>query len=225
MNIQVPAEFHEGNASNCFVITMWIEKTGEAFVRSCEVIGKNFRNRTSFGERATIESAFSDRMAQTIKEALGKLSMRTEVLALPSLSVEMPELALARARIIATKLADGSINVIMRFKSFVGAINTAFREDVGFNTRLDTLNSAMATMVLEDIALPILNICTALKQRPAGPPGEFDAVEERLARKSQELGFQIELLKRFVMQQSQSSDASDQSSSNIRPLQITDRLL
>jgi hypothetical protein len=195
------------NNLNSFVVTMWVEQCGDVFVRSCEIIGDQFRNRTSFGDRPRLENTFSERMAREIGICVRKLSMQTEVLALPSLQIQLPGLSLSGARLVATRLTNGTVNVILRFKSFFGKINAAFRNNLGFDTRLDHVNSVLATKVLDDIALPLLNICTALDQDPAADPSSRMAkITRHLSAHSHEIRFQVELLKRFVTQQAQSAE-------------------
>ena len=182
---------------------MWMEVDGSTLVRSCELVSENFRNRTSFGEQATVEATFSEQMSSALKDCLRRLSGRSEVISLPTYAIELPELALAGVRMVATKIEDGTTSVTLRFKAFLGALNKIFREDIGFDSKISDLNSRLSTDVLVDLITPLLNICATMeteKSEVSGPLGRFG---QNIANRSHEIRFHTELLNRFLRQQAE----------------------
>lgn len=190
------------NEGNYFVVTMRKNDCGMVYVRSCEIIGSKFRNRTSFGENATLDTAFVDRLSTALLDCVEKISQEVEMLSLPNFVIELPHLVLAGPRLIASKLEDGSTHIIMRFASFLGAINSAFRYDLGFSCNLIEHSSTLAAKVLGDLAAPILNICTSAELEAPSVADKLGNFGKKLAENSYELRFQIELLSRFASQQS-----------------------
>jgi len=158
-----------------FVVTLWQNATGTFFVRSCELAFRHFRNRTSFGTLATLDHVFTPHFAQAVQKCLGKLSLGTEVLSLPSFLLETPGLTVRGVHLMATRLTDGTLNIP------IGA-----------------QNEAISAQVLEDIASPLLDMCNWVEvggEDAANMLGPFGKV---VAERGNEIRFRIELLKRFI---------------------------
>jgi hypothetical protein len=181
-----------------FIITMWAEPDQKAYVRSCEIYGSNFRNRTSFNKDTVLEHVFCLRFAAALKECLDQLSLDTQVLSLPSFLVELPGLTVRGAHVIATKVKDGPLNIIIRFGSFIGGINYAFRNSLGFDNALANEREALGTHILEDIASPLLDICNAAETGLSDAVDKLGAFGRHVCARSHEIRFRVELLKRFV---------------------------
>lgn len=181
-----------------FVVTLWQNATGTFFVRSCELAFRHFRNRTSFGTLATLDHVFTPHFAQAVQKCLGKLSLGTEVLSLPSFLLETPGLTVRGVHLMATRLTDGTLNIILRFGSFMGGINHVFAAHIGFDDPIGAQNEAISAQVLEDIASPLLDMCNWVEvggEDAANMLGPFGKV---VAERGNEIRFRIELLKRFI---------------------------
>lgn len=167
----------------------------EISLRSCEVIGRGFRHRTSFQHVTAISDVLVADLVKAIEDAVASIPDAAHVLALPEFLVELPGLALSGAHVMIMEIKDGCRNAIFRFKEFMGGVNNAFLEELGFSEPYASHAEKLATNVLADICLPLLNLCRQLEFTHVGvtggmPPGLSDRV--------QEFEFQTELLKRFV---------------------------
>jgi len=164
-------------------------------VRSCEVIGRSFRNRISFGEANDLDTVLVHRLAATIRSCLARLPDGAHVLALPDFLLEIQGLALSGVHVMVMEVKEGVRNAIFRFKEFVGEVDVAFRDGVGLRTPLSSYSERLAVNVLSDICLPILNMAREM---------EFAHLEEgrplppALVDRAREFEFQTELLKRFI---------------------------
>ena len=183
------------------VVNLTVTTKHECFVRSCELKDRNFRNRTSFGEGAYLEHVFCDAVARALKSGITSLQGKSEVLSIPSVLVEIPGLTLVGLHLIVTKLKDATLNVIARFGSFIGGINRAFAHNIGFDDYLTEEKSVLTTKVLEDIALPLLDICAFAENDLATSDPKLRHFGVRLTEQSLQLRFKIELLKRFIDQE------------------------
>ena len=92
----------------------------------------------------------------------------------------------------------GAETVEFLFTNFLGGLNRAFRGNIGFDDPLLDSNDRISALVLSDIALPLLNICQDAERRIGhfGEPGS--QFEHQISSRSDEIRFQIELIKRYV---------------------------
>jgi len=102
------------------------------------------------------------------------------------------------------------MHVIIRFRFFVGGINNVFRPRLGFDDCASDHAANLSARVLSDLALPFLNICEAHKNGVIDDKADFADFVIGLSQRSQELRFQVELLKRFV-------DATDRRKAEAMP--------
>jgi hypothetical protein len=167
-------------------------------VRSCEIKSRHFNNRTSFSQKTALDEIFVQGVADAIRDCLGKLSKKTEVVSLPSFLLEVPGLILASAVVMSSEAPDGSVSIILRFKFAMGGVNRAFRPEIGFDGVVDDQNAHLAASVLADISLPLLNFCTAAELGVMTGDARVESFIRRLKDRSDEIKFQIELVKRFV---------------------------
>lgn len=164
-------------------------------LRSCEVLGRGFRNRVSFQNRSEIETILVARLAHSLQKCLAGLPDGAQVLALPEFLVELPGLVLSGAHLLVMELKNGARNAIFRVLNFMGAANNAFQQDIGFQEPYSNHAERLAINVLSDICLPLLNMCREM---------EYAQVEARdhlptgFAERAHEFEFQTELLKRFI---------------------------
>lgn len=164
-------------------------------VRSCEVLGQGFRNRVSFQDTRDLEKVFVAKLAHAIRKCLASTPDGAHVLALPEFLIELPGLALSGAHVLIMELKDGMRNAIFRFKEFMGAINNAFHLDIGFQVPYSDHAERLATNVLADICLPLLNMCRDMEYAQVDAR---DRLPAGFSERAQEFEFQTELLKRFI---------------------------
>ena len=104
-----------GNTVPKFAINLLATAEGEFEVRSCEVLGNGYRNRTSFQRTARIEEVFVSAVASALEDCLSRLSRKKEVMSLPELKIEAPGLALGGAHVLVSEREGDQISVIVRF--------------------------------------------------------------------------------------------------------------
>ncbi len=176
-------------------LNLVLSDRGDVDVRSCEVISKTFRNRTTFPDFRRLETVVVEKLAQAVRVALKDLPEGAQVLSLPDFLIELPGLVLSGVHLLVTNTKGGVRNAIFRFKEFLGAVNEMFLDKIGFNGSSVDHNERLATHVLTDICLPLLNLCSQMEhmmrdvQRP---------VHTTLKDRAKELEFNTELLKRFI---------------------------
>ncbi|MGY3436870.1 MULTISPECIES: hypothetical protein [unclassified Marinovum] len=185
--------------SRKFIVNMRASVGQPPMVRSCEVKQSQFRNRMSFNDAANLRDVFSKDVAIALEECLGKLTLQdTEVVALPSFILEMPGLVLAGAQLVTMRGEDGTFNIIFRFQFFLGGINQVFSPNIGFDDFNHDQNAQTSSSVLADIAMPLLDLCNAAELGLINAGKQMGDFGKSLSEKSQEIKFQIELIKRYV---------------------------
>ena len=178
-------------------LNLTVHPDGAINIRSCEVISRVFRNRTTFPDLSDICDLLVPGVTKHIRPALTDISEGSQVISLPEMLIEIPGLVLSGAHILMSAAQDGTRNAIFRFKEFLGAVNQMFKIEIGFNGNQVEDNERLATNVLADICLPILNTCQQIDRATFSRPMFFpsNAIRAKLA----ELEFQTELLKRFIL--------------------------
>lgn len=164
-------------------------------IRSCEVLGRGFRNRVSFQDSGDLDKILVGKLAHAIRKSMTNLSDGAQVLSLPEFLVELPGLVLSGAHILVMKLKDGMRNAILRFKEFMGSLNNAFHPNIGFQEPYSNHAERLATNVLADICLPLLNMCRDMEFAQVDAQ---DRLPRGFAERTREFEFQTELLKRFI---------------------------
>ena len=176
-------------------LNLILKGAGQISLRSCEVIGRGFRHRTSFQKVSAIDDVLADRLAQAIRASIASLPDGAHVLSLPEFLVELPGLALSGAHVMIMEIKDGVRNAIFRFKEFLGSVDNAFQEEMGFHEPYANHAEKLAISVLADICLPLLNLSRQLEFSHVGvTTGLPFQIRDRV----QEFEFQTELLKRFI---------------------------
>lgn len=188
----------EGPSSRKFVVNLIVNEGRNPAVRSCELIGKGFRNRTSFGADTDVEAVFVKEVAEGLKECLESVGHETKVVSFHDFSIETNGLMLSGAHMMVNCDDSGELHIILRFRYFLGSLQLAFNKNVGFDDGINDENSRLAALVIADLALPILNVCEAAKSGLLGDDPRFTTFGSSLASRAEEISFQIELLKRFV---------------------------
>lgn len=187
----LPSDFSD----RVFTLNLALAEPKQVTVRSCEVIGRTFRNRTSFPDNNDIDAVLDPHLAERIRQCLEKVPAGGHVLSLPELLIEVPGLVLYGVHIMVMEVKDGIRSAIFRFKEFMGSITRAFRLHIGIEEQGTNYNERLATNVLSDICLPILNLAREMEfaHRDAGTK-----VPKALENRAREFEFQTELLKRFI---------------------------
>ena len=185
-------------SSRKFVVTVNLPENGDAQVRSSELIGYGYRNRTSFSDDARLHDVFVKSVADGLMECLSNIGQETEVVAFKDMQIQAPGLTLSGAYMMVSQNDNGSMHVIFRFRFFLGSLNCAFKKDFGFDDGLNDESSRLAALVISDLALPILNICEAAKTGLLTADAALSSFGEQLAERADEISFQVELVKRFV---------------------------
>lgn len=187
----IKAELSERTLS----LNLVVQPHGVVSIRSCEVLGRGFRNRVSFQHLAPIQDIMVGILAQAMDKCLNKLPEGAHVLSLPEFLVELPGLVLSGVHVMVMDAKDGVRNAIFRFKEFMGSINNAFRGDLGFSEAGSSHYEKLAMNVLEDICMPILNLCRSFETMNFG---QNNLATMELQNRAREFEFQTELLKRFI---------------------------
>jgi len=188
------------SAAQRFILTLQINQEGEIHVRSCEILGAEFRNRVTFNTKSEISEVLAPDLAVSLSDCVRKISKAKEVLSVPDYMHMGPGLAVAGIHLISSHLSDGSLQVICRFKHFMGSLFAAVQPDIGISPQPVDYRDKLATEALTDITMPLLNIAKALEFDVAKHQGNSLAERElaRLDELSTELGFYSEMLKRFI---------------------------
>ena len=188
------------SASQRFILTLQVDLEGTIHVRSCEILGTEFRNRVSFNTKTEISEVLTPELAASLSDCVHRISKAKEVLSIPDFAHVAPGLAVAGIHLISSELSDKSLQVICRFKHFMGSLFAAVQPDIGISPQSVDYRDKLATEALTDITMPLLNIAKTLEMDVAEHQGNHLAQRElaRLDELSAELAFYSEMLKRFI---------------------------
>lgn len=176
-------------------MNLFVRAPDHILIRSCEVVGRSVRSRFSFSETRRIEDVLAGRLAHAIAHNLKSIPQGAHILSLPEFLLDLPGLVLMGAHVMVMEMAQGARSIILRFKEFLGAANNAFIIDVGFHEPAMSPGEKLAMSILEDICLPILNMCHTLE---ASAVEQGHKVSPKIRETAHEFRFQTELLKRFI---------------------------
>lgn len=195
VNITNPMHLPSDLTERVMTFNLALAENKTISLRSCEVLGRGFRNRVSFQDRSDIDSILVSRLAHSVRKCLLSIPDGAHVLSIPDFLVELPGLVLSGVRVLVMEFKDGARNAIFRVKDYMGGLNNAFHADIGFLEPYSEHSDRLAVNVLADICLPLLNMCremeTSQVEKPHYLPTDFnDRVKE--------FEFQTELLKRFI---------------------------
>lgn len=191
-------ETAEESPSRRFVVNLQVREKGSPQVRSCEVMGNSYRNRTTFQGRCGVDDVFEENVAKGLEECLKRLSLDAEVVSLPDFFIETPGLILAGAHIMSSIAPDGMVAIILRFQLMIGGVACAFKSDIGVEKPVLDPRERLATLILSDISLPLLDICAAAETDLMSDTETFNRFARELAERSHEIRFQVELVKRYI---------------------------
>ncbi|MGX9353912.1 hypothetical protein ACS3SW_01750 [Roseobacteraceae bacterium S113] len=186
-------------AEKSFRLELMTFGNDKVHVRSCEVMQAKFAHTTSFSAETTLEDIFVTRLAQQIRRCLTVWPLsKDQSLSLPDLILEIPGLTLFGADVVITTTGEAKTSVVITFNVFIGGLFDAFNPGFGFEEIAYDRCGEISAAVLTDLALPILDLCDAAEK------GLFDYSEtlrtfgRELKNRSDEIRFQIELIKRYI---------------------------
>lgn len=191
-------ETAEESPSRRFVVNLQVREKEAPQVRSCEVVSRTYRNRTTFQGVCDVEDVFEENVANGLRECLNKLSLDAEVVSLPDFFIETPGLILAGAHMMSSIAPDGMVAIILRFQLMIGGVACAFKSDIGVEKPLLNSKERIATLILSDISLPLLDICAAAETDLMSDANRLNNFAKKLAERSHEIRFQVELVKRYI---------------------------
>ncbi|MEL7097999.1 MAG: hypothetical protein AAGM84_04150 [Pseudomonadota bacterium] len=170
-------------------------------VRTVEHTQDGVNQRMSFAQVRTTAGVFHPNLAVLVEDAARRMGNERSAISSPDTIVSLPGLVLGRMYVStpgAVGMADR--NVMVMFRSVVGAFRCAFLEDYGFDTATASLRDEIETKLLADIATPVLDLLTGLCDGSPPPSGAsvLAARLERLSRDRDEIVFYLDMLKRYV---------------------------
>ena len=135
-------------------------------VRSVEMIGPVCRARFSFSGEVKTSEAFCSSAASAFEAVSKRIIDQRGLLALPDFEVELEGLHLTDCRVVATEARDGGVQILIRFREYVGDLFAMFsekhkmRESISGTSDQKSLNNLFekAYIPLSDIAEHILQI-------------------------------------------------------------------
>lgn len=183
-----------------FSLTISRDLGGDFAVRSVDVLGRSMRHRISFTQANGINEVFETELAECILSIIDRLPMDAHVFSDPDFVIELPGLTLARLRALINIAADGAMQIILRFRYFIGTLQSAFRIDT--HLRIPTLEhrEQIAIEALADIATPIFSLALSGANGP-DTPAEVESVRRKLdhlANRASEVNFYLSLLTRYA---------------------------
>ena len=191
-----------------FTVNLLTTPEGGFEVRSCEVVGSGFRNRTSFQQSASIDEVFVADVAAGLGQCLARLSLEKEVVSLPEFKIQAPGLALGGAHILVSEEQDEIISIMIRFKVFLGNIDAVLCDNLRPYPCAPALLDKLASEVLFDITLPLLNICSASELGQLSDTERLAKFLDNLAESTEDLKFRGALLKRYIEDLAEGRQAS-----------------
>lgn len=199
MNVELRAEQAEADT---FVIHLTREAESAAQVTSIELFNADMRNRYSFKTSRQLDEVFAAPLSVSIRQALARLKSDERVVALPEFEVSFPGLVLSGLRILRNCTENGLETIMLRFRTYVGAIKTAFRFDSSFGVNSASVRERIAVEVLRDILTPLIDMINLNQPEYASVVENHSSVLQsrldHIGRRQEELNFYSGLLQRYV---------------------------
>lgn len=197
-----------GAMNDMFVINLQVSPEGDASVRACEFLHRDFRNRISFNKLPGLFEVFTSHLAEQIGRLMQDFGQGRNILSKPDFVIDLPDLKLGGLRMLVSAAKDGVRQIILRFQYFIGAFQSAFVIDVGQASPTALHKERLAVESLVDIVGPLYGLALLEQERPlsAGERLEVEAALRSLKDKAHALKFYSDLLIRYVRDCGQDKD-------------------
>lgn len=188
------------NINDMFVVNLQVSADGAAVVRSCELLHKDYRNRISFTKMPELFSVFQGRLASAIGALVDEFGNARNIVSKPDFEIDLPNLKLAGLTFLVSLAKDGVRQVILRFRYFIGAVQSAFTLDIGMAQPTIPHKERIAIESLLDIVGPLYGLALLEEGRPltSADKAEVENVLKDLQSKAHVLKFYSDLLLRYV---------------------------
>ena len=170
---------------------------GKVNVAACEILNKNFTNRTLFHGSSDIWEVLVDDLAAALVRLTDDLDENHSVVSLPDVCIELPGLTLSGLHVIVSDISNGTQKIMVRFQVFLGSLGAILRSKVGFSVPSPATHERVALDVLTDLALPLLDLARLSEDDFVGHEVAVYERQKKLAERASEITFYVELLKRF----------------------------
>jgi len=158
------------------------------------------RHRMTLAQPTPPAELLQPELETVVARCIATLPAIRAVVTDPTFVKAMPGLVVARLRVMSLSDSDGMHQVVISFRDVVGAFQNALLPGFGFEAAAQCHRDTIETMLLGDVAQPILDALYALDQAPpdAVPHAALTARLDKLRETRDELCFYLELLKRYV---------------------------
>lgn len=181
-----------------FTVNLLLQPDVQPEVKFCEVKTTGFSSRFSFSDTLRLDQVFMPDVAQQIGNCVYALDGKNTVLSLPSFKHASDGITLAKAQIISRVGKGDEHRIILRFWVIEGDVSYAFLPEHRLETGLGDHVDTIASHVLDQIALPLTNVCSGLEQGLVTAENTPPSFLKGLQLNAAELQTQIELLRLFV---------------------------
>lgn len=189
-----------GNPSDMFVVNLQLQAEGPTVVRSCELLHRDYRNRISFTKLPDLFTVFQTHVAQSIQALIDEFGMARNIVSKPEFEIDLPSLKLAGLTFLVSRARDGMRQIILRFRYFIGTLQSAFLLDLGMSEPTITHKERIAIESLIDIVGPLYGLALLEDRRPlsSAETSEVENALRDLQGKAHVLKFYSDLLIRYV---------------------------
>lgn len=211
-------EHRQSRVGRKLIVNIKVSPDGVPLVSSCELVGKDYRNRTSFARLQPIDAVFRTVVADGVRSCVAALDKKTCVVALPNFALEEQGVILSRAQVVATETLDGGSSVILRFTSFVGSLAKVFNPHIDLVSGLEDATLNIADQIMFDLSMPLLNFLSLDEIGGVLQESDAERLLAQLMEQSHALRFQIELIKRHMGRIEKDRDMADGQRSSVIPI-------
>ncbi|WP_293577426.1 hypothetical protein [Phaeobacter sp.] len=188
----------EGLRSGCrLIVTLDVVFEGEVRVAAAEVLQHDMRNRVAYAQLQTLSETFHPQLATCLADCVEAFLRRGETHH-PDMVADIPGLILANVSIAEGDVSGNITTLYVTFNSCIGDMARGFVSELRFGCVLEDVSRDMSAQVLNDLAMPLLNVLTAEEAGMIDSGDPVGGLADQLVRKAHEIRFQIELIKRYA---------------------------
>lgn len=134
---------------------------------TAEVVRPGFRHRLTFGRDNNLAEVLHPHLAAFVEDLLvDVIDDGPRVLSQPDMTLSVPGLVLGRLRAIIGAPIGGERQVTLRFRYFIGGIQSAFAARTCFDRPSVDHREEIGMRALEDVAIPLLNMALTVQTWP-----------------------------------------------------------